>query len=163
MWLHRTKSSIRLLLWKPENHLNCYGIIKAKFQSSVFNYRAVEIYLIFLECVTFNTLMNISSFRIHSLLSYLDGIFQFNWREFFLLLVNTPSPYERAPLFIHLFPRCRFIRVSYFLDSIIKIIFSLAVYLCFHQTLPSCRFHIPSGNIIQVLIPTGVNRSHFKP
>lgn len=56
MWLHRrTKSSIGLLPWRLKNHPNCYGIIKAKSQSSVFNDRAGEIYLIFLECVTFNT------------------------------------------------------------------------------------------------------------
>lgn len=119
MWpLRRTKSSIRLLLWRPKNHLNCHGIIKAKFQSSVFNYRAVEIYLIFLECVTFNTLMNISSFRIYSLLSYLDGIFQCNWLGFwffFFLLVNALSPHARLQLFVYLFPRCRFIPASYFL------------------------------------------------
>ena len=49
------------------------------------------------------------------------------------------------------------------LYSIIKIIFSLAVDLFFHQDIFSYVFHITSWNIIQVLIPTGPNWSLFKP
>ena len=49
------------------------------------------------------------------------------------------------------------------LYSIIKIIFSLAVDLFFHQDIFSYMFHIPSWNIIQALIPTSPNWSPFKP